>query len=84
MQSNTVVSEGDFIIQLFVTTQFLYIVLRNFTWHYSGASARQAAPAIENGNLYRCEKIWLCRQRTPVRPVRTGREGRVDSEREER
>ena len=45
MQSNTVVSEGDFIIQLLVTTQFLYIVLRNFTWHYSGASARAPSRA---------------------------------------
>lgn len=45
MQSNTVVSEGDFIIQLFVTTQFLCIVLRDFTWHYSGASARAPSRA---------------------------------------
>ena len=37
MQSNAVVSEGDFIVQLFVTTQFLYIVLRDFAWRYSGA-----------------------------------------------
>lgn len=65
----------DFIIQLFVTTQFLYIVLRDFTWHYSGASARAPSRAC-------------CRKRKPIpmrenlvmpsaytRPPRTHRQG---------